>query len=128
MLRVSRRKSAPQSDERAARREPRPRASGRESAESLVGVLLILLVMGIGAEGLVIPTGSMAPTLLGRHKEITCPQCGLEYAVNADRESEPAPWVRPEGAPGSRRDLRQLPFPGADRGRPQLPGRPHLRH
>ena len=35
-----------------------------------------------------IPTGSMAPTLMGRHKEIVCPQCGFTYTVNADREVE----------------------------------------
>jgi signal peptidase I len=28
----------------------------------------------------------MAPTLMGRHKEVTCPQCGEVYEVNADRE------------------------------------------
>ena len=36
-----------------------------------------------------IPTGSMAPTLMGRHKEITCPECGYVYTVNADREVDP---------------------------------------
>ena len=35
-----------------------------------------------------IPTGSMAPTLMGRHKEIACPQCGFMYAVNASQEAE----------------------------------------
>ena len=67
----------------------RPRSnvsSGRESVESFVVVFLAFLVLGVEAEGFVIPTGSMAPTLMGRHKEVTCPQCGLVYAVNADAE------------------------------------------
>ena len=35
-----------------------------------------------------IPTGSMAPTLMGRHKEVTCPQCGLVYPINASDDAE----------------------------------------
>ena len=31
----------------------------------------------------------MAPTLMGRHKEVSCPQCGFVYAVNASEEVEP---------------------------------------
>ena len=61
-------------------------SGGRESVESFVFVFLFFLVLGIEAEGFVIPTGSMAPTLMGRHKEVTCPECGYVYAVNADRE------------------------------------------
>ena len=61
-------------------------SSGRESVESFVFVFLFFLVLGVEAEGFVIPTGSMAPTLMGRHKEVTCPDCGFVYAVNADRE------------------------------------------
>ena len=61
-------------------------SDGRETVESFVMVFLFFLVLGIQADAFVIPTGSMAPTLMGRHKEATCPQCGLVYAVNADRE------------------------------------------
>ena len=61
---------------------------GRESIESFVVVFLAFLIWSIEAEGFVIPTGSMAPTLMGRHKEITCPECGYVYTVNADREVE----------------------------------------
>ncbi len=52
-------------------------------------VLLAFLVWSLEAEGFVIPTGSMAPTLMGRHKEVPCKECGYEYTVNADREAEP---------------------------------------
>ena len=58
----------------------------RESIESFVVVFLAFLVWSFEAEGFVIPTGSMAPTLMGRHKEIICPECGYVYTVNADCE------------------------------------------
>lgn len=63
-------------------------SSGRESVESFVFVFLVFLVLGVEAEGFVIPTGSMAPTLMGRHKEVTCPECGLVYSVDGNREVE----------------------------------------
>ena len=56
--------------------------------------ILALVVRGFEAQAFVIPTGSMAPTLMGRHKEVTCPQCGFVYTVNASHEVEggnPAP-------------------------------------
>ncbi len=62
--------------------------TGRESIESFVVVFLAFLLWSLEAEGFVVPTGSMAPTLMGRHKEIVCPQCGYRYTVNADREVE----------------------------------------
>ncbi len=37
------------------------------------------------AEAFVIPTGSMAPTLMGRHKDVVCPQCGYTYRVGASQ-------------------------------------------
>ena len=49
-------------------------------------VFVAFLVFSLEAEGFVIPTGSMAPTLMGRHKEIVCPECGDVYTVNADCE------------------------------------------
>lgn len=77
----------------------RVRRSGgtRETVESLVVVVLAFLLWSIEAEGFVIPTGSMAPTLLGRHKEVVCPECGYLYTVNADREAEPDRGGRPTG-------------------------------
>jgi signal peptidase I len=64
--------------------------SGRESVESFVVVFLAFMTWSLEAEGFVIPTGSMAPTLMGRHKEVVCPDCGHRYAVNADREVDSA--------------------------------------
>jgi signal peptidase I len=67
----------------------KPREGHRETVEAIVvAMILALLVRGFEAEAFVIPTGSMAPTLMGRHKEITCPQCGYVYSVNASEEVE----------------------------------------
>src|SRR5947209_19706104 len=61
----------------------------RETVEAIVvAMILALLVRGFEAEAFVIPTGSMAPTLMGRHKEVTCPQCGYVYTVNASAEDD----------------------------------------
>ena len=64
--------------------------SKRESVESFVVVFVTFLIWSLEAEGFVIPTGSMAPTLMGRHKEVVCPQCGYTYTVNAGGEVEPS--------------------------------------
>jgi signal peptidase I len=65
----------------------------RETVEAIaVAFILAFLVRGFAAEAFVIPTGSMAPTLMGRHKEITCPECGYVYAVNASEEVEGVPF------------------------------------
>jgi signal peptidase I len=61
----------------------------RDTVEALVvALILALVVRGFEAQAFVIPTGSMAPTLMGRHKEIACPQCGFVFAVNASEEVE----------------------------------------
>jgi signal peptidase I len=55
----------------------------------VVAFILAFLVRGFEAEAFVIPTGSMAPTLMGRHKDVACPQCGFSFTINASDESEP---------------------------------------
>ena len=74
---------------------PRPEApkesdSFREVVETVVFVVvLVLLLRSFVAEAFVIPTGSMAPTLLGYHREVTCPKCGYQFPVNASKEDDP---------------------------------------
>ncbi len=59
----------------------------RESIESVVvAFVLAFLFRTFEAEAFVIPTGSMAPTLQGRHKDLVCPECGLGYRVGASGE------------------------------------------
>lgn len=66
--------------------------SWRESIESFVVAFIIAYVVkSFAFEAFVIPTGSMAPTLMGRHKELNCPQCGFRYAVNASESMGAAP-------------------------------------
>ena len=84
---LSRVAAMPASEATPAPERTKPKSkSGRESIESFVVVFVAFLVWSLEAEGFVIPTGSMATTLMGRHKEIVCPQCGDVYTVNADRE------------------------------------------
>jgi signal peptidase I len=67
----------------------KPKETTRDFVEQIVvAVILAVLIRGYDAEAFVIPTGSMAPTLMGRHKEVTCPECGLVYAINASDDSE----------------------------------------
>ncbi|MCA9116417.1 MAG: S26 family signal peptidase, partial [Planctomycetaceae bacterium] len=59
----------------------------RETVESIViAFILAFLFRTFEAEAFVIPTGSMAPTLMGRHKDIRCEECGFWYQVGASTE------------------------------------------
>lgn len=65
--------------------------SPREIIETVVFVVvLVLLLKSFVAEAFVIPTGSMAETLWGYQKVVTCPQCGYEFPVNCSREVDPS--------------------------------------
>jgi hypothetical protein len=68
----------------------------REIVETIVFVVvLVLLLKAFLAEAFVIPTGSMATTLYGYHRDVQCPQCGHRFPLNMsnqldpDRRSEP---------------------------------------
>ncbi|MEM9588337.1 MAG: signal peptidase I, partial [Planctomycetota bacterium] len=59
----------------------------RETVEAfVVAFILALLFRAFVAEAFVIPTGSMAPTLMGAHKDIECDQCGTQFQVGASLE------------------------------------------
>jgi signal peptidase I len=61
----------------------------RETVESIViAFALAFLFRTFEAEAFVIPTGSMAPTLQGRHKDLVCPECGYQYRVGAQGDLE----------------------------------------
>ena len=62
-------------------------ASVRDTIESLwVAIVLAFVLRAFLAEGFVIPTGSMAPRLLGEHWQLQCPACGYEYAFGFQQE------------------------------------------
>jgi signal peptidase I len=67
-------------------------AAIRETIESVaIAFVLAFLFRTFVAEAFVIPTGSMAPTLMGQHKDLLCPQCGYRYQAGASSESEDRP-------------------------------------
>lgn len=56
----------------------------KETFESIVIAFILAFVFrAYVVEAFVIPTGSMAPTLLGRHVRVACSQCGYRYAADA---------------------------------------------
>jgi signal peptidase I len=66
----------------------RANVGGRDWMESLVvAIILALLFRGFIAEVFIIPTGSMAPTLTGSHKDLKCPECGYRYQTGASVEN-----------------------------------------
>lgn len=68
----------------------RQKESWRDTLESIVfAFVLAFLFRTFEAEAFVIPTGSMAPTLYGRHKECECERCGFNVVVGASDEVDP---------------------------------------
>lgn len=60
---------------------------GRETVEAfVVAFVLALLFRAFIAEAFVIPTGSMAPALMGAHKDIFCQECGEQFQIGASLE------------------------------------------
>src|SRR5215470_17692238 len=69
----------------------------RELIETVVFVVvLVLMLKTFLAEAFVIPTGSMADTLLGYHYKETCRDCRYPNLINASAEAEPQ---NPRAAP-----------------------------
>ena len=61
----------------------------RENIESIAfAIAIAFAIRYFVVEAFKIPTGSMAPTLLGEHKDVKCPNCG--WFFYADRQSENA--------------------------------------
>ncbi|CAN5304175.1 signal peptidase I [soil metagenome] len=68
-----------------------PRDSFREGLETVVFVVvLVFLLKQFVVEAFVIPTGSMAETLYGYRKALTCQECGYEFQLNASCEVDPS--------------------------------------
>jgi signal peptidase I len=83
---VSKTPSAAPSKPLLARHMPTA-ASIRETIESIaIAFILAFLFRTFEAEAFVIPTGSMAPTLMGRHKDLKCEKCGYPVQVSASEE------------------------------------------
>jgi len=53
----------------------------RDTVESVwVAIILAFVLRAFMVEAFVIPTGSMAPRLMGEHYDLVCPACGYEYS------------------------------------------------
>lgn len=71
----------------------------RETIESIVvAVLLAFLFRTFVGEAFIIPTGSMAPTLQGNHKDVTCVECGYPYQASASSENDDLSYQETVGA------------------------------
>jgi len=76
---------------KSAKNPPHHHDGFRELIETIVFVVVLVLILKTFlAEAFVIPTGSMADTLLGYHKAHTCEKCGYRFLVNASSEADPA--------------------------------------
>lgn len=74
--------------------QPAPGHAPREAIETIVFVVvLVFLLKQFVVEAFVIPTGSMAETLYGYQKIVTCAECGHEFPLNASIEVDPPPGV-----------------------------------
>jgi signal peptidase I len=91
-----------------------PPDSFREVVETVVFVVvLVLMLKSFDAEAFVIPTGSMAETLLGYQKMVTCPQCGYTFPANCSQQVDPTDppsvWVGGCVCPNCREHIRFVP-------------------
>ena len=86
----------------------------RETVESIViAFVLAFLFRTFEAEAFVIPTGSMAPTLMGAHKDMDCIKCGQRFRINSSEENgdEAQAMLAQLGRPGlTLNDANQLRF------------------
>lgn len=70
----------------AFRPVPKQRTSLRDNLEYIAALILIVLVLRQAVvEAFRIQHGSMAPTLLGTHQEIRCPNCSWVFNVGEDK-------------------------------------------
>jgi len=71
----------------AGKAKPKRQEGMRETIEAVaIAFILAFVFKTFEAEAFVIPTGSMAPTLYGRHKEVTCSGCKMPYTIGASQE------------------------------------------
>ena len=73
--------------ETTAAEPPRGAGLARQTVEFLVVLCLCILIFRtFAAEAYVVPTGSMAPTLLGNHRVLVCPNCEFRFTMGLDED------------------------------------------
>lgn len=98
------RKKSDDTEARAGKKSHRGSQKSQEGIRETIEAVAIAFILAFvfktfEAEAFVIPTGSMAPTLYGRHKEVHCTGCGLNYTIGASQEIDQESGVL---NPGSR--------------------------
>jgi signal peptidase I len=97
------------SDAPTPAKEKEPETNIKETIESiLIAFILAFIFRGFVVEAFVIPTGSMAPTLMGAHMRFRCQDCGYEWTVNYPTNSENDDVVIPSRAYLMSRDGRMV--------------------
>jgi signal peptidase I len=62
---------------------------------TLLFLCVLLILRAVGAEPYGVPTGSMAPTVLGNHRSVVCPRCGYTVHVGSGSDSAAPAWGAP---------------------------------
>src|SRR5215207_542084 len=75
-------------------------AGVKETIESiLIAFILAFIFRAFVVEAFVIPTGSMAPTLLGAHMRYRCPDCGYKFDHNYTAQQNGDDLIIPPRSP-----------------------------
>ena len=78
-----------QADNPVATRVPKQNAL-RNGVQWLVMLAIFAIFLHFWViEACVVTSGSMAPSLLGQHRQVTCSDCGLPFDVGSQADSEP---------------------------------------
>ncbi len=82
----------------------------RSLTESLISLLIaVILFRTFLAEGYMISTGSMAPALLGYHKQVVCPTCSQEFPFGVAYDTDDLEHLAADDA---RRQIAVCPYCG----------------
>ena len=91
------------------------RGTARALVEAFVSLFIaVLLFRTFAAEGYMISTGSMAPCLLGYHKRVVCPTCGITFPFGTAYDTDENPDAEAIVASRSRAICPNCGQPGID--------------
>lgn len=70
--------------------------------------IAVILFRGFAAEGYMISTGSMAPCLLGYHRQIVCPACSFAFCRGVQFDGEEVALASPSARPEATTETESL--------------------
>jgi signal peptidase I len=82
---------------------------------SIAVLLAVLILRTFVTEAFVVPSGSMAPTLLGWHKRVTCPSCRFPFELGCDEHGRVPATVSCPNCEWADFELGDLPVSAGDR-------------